>query len=339
MRWLAIAVLAGSALAGGAFAAQPPKIKPLRVIECGTGPEERPTVVTGVTITPDGRMIAAATDDHTVRVWDATSGELHSTLKGHADWVHAVVLSNDGTALGSGSADRSLCMWNMATQQPVFQIPACKHAIAAVSMHPNNQQLAVVGFGKELEIVNASSGVAAQTLDGPCLDIRTVAFAPQGDRMAAAGRNGKIRVWNVQTGASRPDIETGGRRIRALAFSPDGARIAAAGNSPAVNIYDAATGELVMSLAARPAKVFALVFLDSQHLATGGSDNRVTIWDLDSKEPDSQLVGHTGTVAALSCDATGRTLVSGSYDTTLRIWNLTDRANSSTAWRKPATTR
>jgi WD40 repeat protein len=46
-------------------------------------------------------------------------------------------------------------------------------------------------------------------------------------------------------------------------------------------------------------------------------------------------VGHSGTVAALACDATGRTLVSGSYDTTLRVWNLAER-QATTAWRKSA---
>jgi WD40 repeat protein len=151
--------------------------------------------------------------------------------------------------------------------------------------------------------------------------------------MAAAGRNGKIRVWNVADGAGQHDIETGGRRVRALAFSPDGSRIAAAGNSPTIDIFDVATGKPIMSLSTRPAKVYSLAFMDSQHLATGGTDDRITLWDLDSKQADAQLVGHTGTVAALACDSTGRILVSGSYDTTLRVWNLSDKQVPSTAWR------
>ena len=77
-----------------------------------------------------------------------------------------------------------------------------------------------------------------------------------------------------------------------------------------------------MSLAARPAKVYAAVFLDNQSLATGGSDNRIHIWDLDSRIVTKELVGHTGSVAALACDRTGTMLVSGSYDTTLRVWDL-----------------
>jgi WD40 repeat protein len=170
-------------------------------------------------------------------------------------------------------------------------------------------------------------------MDAPCVDVRTVVFSPKGDRMAAAGRNGKIRIWNVSDGSGEQDIETCGRRIRALAFSPDGSRIAAAGNSPTIDIFDVATGKSIMSLATRPAKVYSLTFLDSQHLATGGTDNRITLWDLDSKQADKQLVGHTGTVAAIACDSTGRILVSGSYDTTLRVWNLGDGSVPATAWR------
>ena len=72
----------------------------------------------------------------------------------------------------------------------MFEVPACKNKIAAVCMHPNNQQLAVVGFSNGLEIVNTSTGQPTQELDGPCVDLRTVAFSPKGDLMAAAGRNG-----------------------------------------------------------------------------------------------------------------------------------------------------
>src|SRR4051812_2616836 len=74
-------------------AAEPVEIRPTRVIHCEDVDDHRPTVVTGVAITRDGRTIAAATDDHRVLVWDATTGELKSHLDGHDDWIHSVVLS------------------------------------------------------------------------------------------------------------------------------------------------------------------------------------------------------------------------------------------------------
>jgi WD40 repeat protein len=173
-----------------------------------------------------------------------------------------------------------------------------------------------------MHLVNTSSGETSQQLVCPCGDVRTVVFSPDGTRLAAAGRNGRIRIWNVASGSRERDIPTDRRRIRSLAFSPDGRMLAAAGQSTSIRILDVETGEVAVSLETRPAKVHALLFLDSATLATGGTDNCISIWDLGSRQVTRRLAGHTGTVAALACDASSKTLVSGSYDTTLRIWNL-----------------
>jgi len=317
-----------------AWAAAPAVIRAARVIQCGADDDERPAVVTGVSISADGRTIAAATDDHRVTIWDAASAELKGRFEDHADWVQSVVVSHDGDAVASGAGDRSLCMWDVAEQKRLFQLPVFENAIAAVSLHPNNQQIAVVGFCDSLRIINTSTGQVSQELVCPCGDVRTVAFSRDGERMAVAGRNGKIRVWNVTSGARERDIETDGRRIRALSFSPDGRWVAAAGSSPMIRIFDATTGQVVMTLNTRPAKVYALVFVDDRRLATGGTDNCIHLWDLESRQVTSRLVGHTGTVGALACDGSGTVLVSGSYDTTLRIWNLDDRPPAATATRQ-----
>jgi WD40 repeat protein len=305
-------------------AATPYLIRPTRVIHCEAEGDKRPTVVTGVSITPDGRNIAAATDDRCVTVWDATTAEMKGRFDGHTDWVHSVVLSADGNTVASGGDDRELRMWDLREHRCVMQLPAGA-TLAAVCFHPNTQQLAMVGFDNSLKIVNVSTGQLSQTLVCPCADTRTITFSPDGSRMAVAGRNGKIRVWNVNNGKQERDIETDGRRIRALAFSPDSQQLAAAGLSTSVRVFDVASGNSVMTLSTRPAKVYSMLFLSKDRLATGGTDNRVTIWDLDSQRTTNQLVGHTGTVAALACDATGNILVSGSYDTTLCIWNLVTR--------------
>ena len=106
-----------------------------------------------------------------------------------------------------------------------------------------------------------------------------------------------------------------------------------------IHVVDLASGGQDISLPARPAKVYAAVFLSNQTLAVGGSDNRIHVWDLASRTVTKELVGHTGSVAALACDRTGATLVSGSYDTTLRIWNLSDGAQPSVARSPGASTR
>src|SRR4051812_37693556 len=85
------------------LAASPPTdIRPLRIIHCEDIEDHRATVVTGVAMTRDAKIVAAATDDHRVLVWDATTGDLRGHMDSHEDWVHSVVLSPDGATLASG---------------------------------------------------------------------------------------------------------------------------------------------------------------------------------------------------------------------------------------------
>src|SRR6476646_5833265 len=332
---IGFALLVSCASVNKVVASSPTDIHPTRVLHCEDVDDHRPTVVTGVAMTRDAKVVAAATDDHRVLMWDATSGELNGHMDSHEDWVHSVVLSPDGAMLASGGGDRMLSMWDVTGHKQTLHISACENCVSSVCLHPNNQQLAVVGFSKKLQIINSSSGQKTQELECPCVDTRTIAFSPKGDRMAAAGRNGQIRIWNVADNSSQKDIDTDHRRIRALAFSPDGKWLAAAGTSTKIRLFDTTNGNIVKTLDTRPAKVYTLVFLDNRRLATGGTDDRITIWDLDSQQATTQLVGHTGTVAALACDSTGNVLVSGSYDTTLCIWNLVNNQIPATASRTP----
>jgi WD40 repeat protein len=335
MRQLLRSLILGSVAACSPLAsAEPVVLHPLHIIKCAADSDNRPAVVTGVAVTPDGKTVAAATDNHEVTVYDTSTGALVSRLGKHGDWVRSACVSPDATLFATGANDRTLSVWDIHSGQRLLELPACEGAVNAVAFHPNGQQVAVVGFTSRLQIVNTSSGRITQQLDCACSDPCTVAFSADGTRMAAAGRTGHVRVWNVTTGTHERDITAVGRRIRAIAFSPDGKRIAAAGNSATINIFDVASGQPVMTLDVRPAKEFSLLFLDNRRLASGGTDNLVRIWDLDSRVVTAELVGHTGTVAALARDATGNIVVSGSYDTTLRVWNLAEPSAPATARRE-----
>jgi len=137
-----------------------------------------------------------------------------------------------------------------------------------------------------------------------------------------AGRDGQIRLWNMNTGLHERDIATDRRRIRALAFSPDGTQLASGGEDAVIHVLNVSDGSDVVTLPPQPCSILAMKYLNHDQLAFGGTDNKIRIWDFPRQKVTVELVGHTGSVAALDCDASGTMLVSGSYDTTLRIWHV-----------------
>ncbi len=71
--------------------------------------------VNAVAFSPDGKTIASASHDRTVRLWDTTTGTHRQTLEGHSDWVHAVAFSPDGKTIASASDDRTVRLWDTTT--------------------------------------------------------------------------------------------------------------------------------------------------------------------------------------------------------------------------------
>src|SRR5262249_39112563 len=96
---VALAIVVSCTLLNRVSATSPTDIRPTRVIHCESVDDHRATVVTGVAMTRDAKVVAAATDDHRVLMWNAITGELNGHMDSHEDWVHSVVLSPDGAML------------------------------------------------------------------------------------------------------------------------------------------------------------------------------------------------------------------------------------------------
>ncbi len=151
---------------------------------------------------------------------------------------------------------------------------------------------------------------------------RAVAYSPDGRHLAAAGRNGQIQVWSVPGGDLELEIAAGIRRIRSLAYLPDGSKLVSAGEGRTVRLFDAKSGQEAYSFTCRAGKLMSMVVCGENLIATGGSDNVVRVWNWQTQREVDHFVGHTGSVAALAFDAASQTIISGSFDTTVRVWSI-----------------
>ncbi|MFT5527520.1 MAG: WD40 repeat protein [Pirellulaceae bacterium] len=283
---------------------------------------EKAPVVSTVKLHPSGRIMASAGDDHLVRIWDLREATVIHKLTGHTDWVRALSFSPDGNLLASGGNDRHIRVWNVETGRKLEIDLVHPQAIAGILFNKTGDELVVIGFEKTARVYSTTEWKLLREIGCPCQDMRAISLSPDGKIMAAGGRNGIIRWWTTDMDNILLDRAAHRQRVRSVAFSSDSKWFASAGEDGRVVLRSTTNPESTATLPRVTAKIFSIAFIESAFLATAGSDDLIRIWDINSREEVARLNGHLGTIVSL--DYQNGVLVSGSYDTTIRVWDQRD---------------
>ncbi|KAK6495981.1 hypothetical protein TWF481_003026 [Arthrobotrys musiformis] len=175
--------------------------------------------VKAVTFSPDSKLVASASDDKTVRLWDTATGAALQTLEGHTGKVNAVTFSLNSKLVASASDDKTVRLWDTVTGAALQKLEGHIGWIDAVTFSPDSKLVASASGDWTVRLWDTVTGAALQTLEGHINFVSAIAFSPNGKLVASASYDKTVRLWDTATGAALQTIEN--CVVSELAFSMD----------------------------------------------------------------------------------------------------------------------
>jgi WD40 repeat protein len=239
----------------------------------------------------DDKLIASASDDNTVRIWETNSGKLLRVLEGHTLWVSSAVFSHDDKLIASASYDKSVRIWETNSGKLLRVLKGhTDWVISAVFSH-DDKLIASASDDNTVRIWETNSGKLLRVLEGHTLWVRSAVFSHDDKLIASASYDKSVRIWETTSGKLLRVLEGHTDGVSSAVFSHDDRLIASASGDNTVRIWETTSGKLLRVLKGHTGWVRSAVFShDYKLIASASYDKTVRIWDVHSGELKAGLL-------------------------------------------------
>ncbi|XP_075347576.1 ribosomal RNA-processing protein 8 isoform X3 [Mycteria americana] len=261
-----------------------------------------------------GNRIVSGSDDNTLKVWSAVTGECVQTLVGHTGGVWSSQMRD--SIVISGSTDRTLKVWNADTGECVHTLYGHTSTVRCMHLHGNR----VVSGSRDatLRLWDIETGQCLHVLMGHVAAVRCVQY--DGHKVVSGAYDYTVKVWDPESESCTHTLQGHTNRVYSLQF--DGTHIVSGSLDTSIRVWDVESGNCLHTLMGHQSLTSGMELRDNI-LVSGNADSTVKIWDIKTGQCLQTLQGPSKHQSAVTClQFSSKFVVTSSDDGTVKLWDL-----------------
>ena len=278
--------------------------------------------VSGFALHPRKNILASVGDDKIWKLWSIPDGDLVMSGEGHQDWISDCDFSPSGLHIATSSGDCTVKVWDFDKEMCVATFADHTHSVWGCSFHSCGDFLASCSMDGTSKIWDINSQRCRNTLRGHADSVNSIMFLPFSNILVTCSADKTISLWDARTGLCAQTLYGHVHSINHVTFNLKGENLASCDAYGNLKLWDVRNASVMFSYDVGPHPANKVAFDPcSTVVAVAGNDGSVKMVDIVN-ESISLLTAHEDAVQTVVFDKSGgEFLVSGSSDSTIRIWS------------------
>ena len=264
--------------------------------------------VTALSFHPVYSILASASEDGSVRLWDYESGVFERTLKGHTATVNSLAFEpGTGKLLATASADLSIKLWLFESFECVKTLNGHEHTVSEVRFVPAGDHLVSCSRDKSLKLWEVASGFCIRTFTGHSEWVRCLTLNTAGNLIVSGSHDETVMVWAIDNPSALTVLTGHSNVVECVEFAS------------AAALQEISSADYIPQAAENAEEISGS--RSREMLVSGSRDKTIMLWDIWKATCLVVLRGHDNWVRGLLFHPSGRYLYSCADDKTIRIWD------------------
>ena len=278
--------------------------------------------VASVAISPNSKFAFTGSKDRTVRVWNLETGKEFKKLEGHSNGVISIAISPNSEFLVTGSSDSTTRVWGLQSGKELRELEKHSNFVHSLATSPNSEFVVTRSRDNTAQVWNLQTGKELKKLEGNSNTVASIAVSLNGEFVIFGSNGGPVRIWDLQTGNVLRELKGHSGKVTSIDISSNNEFVVTGSEDQTARVWNLQTGEELNKLEHQYKVTFVAISPSNEFVATQPQLSTDLVWNLHTGEIHMELKGHNDTTCSLQFSPDGKFAVTGSYDRTVRMWNL-----------------